>query len=66
MAVMVVFLFEFVDVKKQVRYAFIGAFLMIGVSISRMYLGGHSLDQVAQGLFLGISMSILYAHGGLK
>ncbi len=31
-----------------------------------MYLGAHSLDQVVQGLFLGVSLSILYAYGGLK
>ncbi len=31
-----------------------------------MYLGGHSLDQVIQGLFLGISLSLLFVHGGLK
>jgi hypothetical protein len=31
-----------------------------------MYLGGHSLDQVIQGLYLGISLSIIYSHGGLK
>ena len=39
---------------------------MLGVSESRMYLGGHSLDQVIQGLFLGISLSLLFVHGGLK
>jgi len=39
---------------------------MVVVSISRMYLGAHSLDQVVQGLFLGLSLSILYVHGGLK
>lgn len=39
---------------------------MVVVSVSRMYLGAHSLDQVVQGLFLGISLSILYVYGGLK
>ena len=54
------------DLKKQIRYLFLGLFLILGVSISRMYLGGHSLDQVIQGLFLGISLSLLFVHGGLK
>lgn len=61
-----VILFELVDRKKQIAYAFLGVFLMLGVSISRMYLGGHSLDQVIQGLLLGISISLLFVHGGLK
>lgn len=39
---------------------------MLAVCVSRMYLGGHSLDQVVQGTFLGISLSVLYVHGGLK
>lgn len=39
---------------------------MVGVSISRMYLGGHSLNQVTQGLYLGISLSSLYCYGGLQ
>ena len=39
---------------------------MVTVSVSRMYLGAHSLDQVVQGLFLGISLSILYVYGGIK
>lgn len=63
---MAVFIFEFLDRKKQLRYALLAAFLMVAVSISRMYLGAHSLDQVVQGLFLGLSLSILYVHGGLK
>ena len=59
-------MFELVDKKKQIKYGFLGVFLMLGVSVSRMYLGGHSLDQVIQGLFLGISLSLLFVHGGLK
>lgn len=61
-----VLMLEFIDTKKQKIFAFVGAFLMIAVSLSRMYLGGHSLDQVTQGLFLGVSMSILYVYGGIK
>ena len=59
-------MFELVDKKKQIKYGFLGVFLMLGVSVSRMYLGRHSLDQVIQGLFLGISLSLLFVHGGLK
>lgn len=65
-AVITLFIFEFLDKKKQIGYAFLAVFLMTAVSFSRMYLGGHSLDQVIQGLFLGLSLSILYVHGGLK
>ena len=61
-----VFLFEFVDTKKQKIYALVAVFFMLAVCTSRMYLGGHSLDQVMQGTFLGISLSILYVHGGIK
>jgi membrane-associated phospholipid phosphatase len=39
---------------------------MIAVSVSRLYLGAHSLDQVMQGLFMGTSLSILYTQAGLK
>jgi hypothetical protein len=39
---------------------------MGAVCASRMYLGGHSLDQVAQGLFLGLCLSVLYVYGGIK
>lgn len=31
-----------------------------------MYLGAHSLNQVVQGMFLGLCMSFLYLHGGLR
>jgi membrane-associated phospholipid phosphatase len=54
------------DKKRQKRYGFLAAFLMLAVSVSRLYLGAHSLDQVMQGLFMGTSISILYTQGGLK
>jgi len=60
-----VLLFQFVKQRSWI-YTFFAVFLMVGVSISRMYLGGHSLNQVIQGLFLGISLSCLYCFGGLK
>jgi membrane-associated phospholipid phosphatase len=55
-----------VDTKRQKKYGLLAAFLMIAVSMSRLYLGAHSLDQVVQGLFMGTSLSILYTQGGLK
>jgi len=40
--------------------------LIILVSMSRMYLGAHSLNQVIQGVFFGFAMVILYQFCGLK
>ena len=60
------FVLELIDTKHQKRYGFLVAFLPCVVSLSRMYLGHHSLDQVAYGLFIGLAMSMLYAHGGAR
>jgi membrane-associated phospholipid phosphatase len=60
-----VLLFELIK-KRSGFYTFLGIFLMVAVSVSRMYLGGHSLNQVIQGLYLGIALSSLYCYGGLK
>lgn len=60
------FLFEFVDTKKQIRYPLFAALMMILVSLSRMYLGAHSLDQVTHGLFIGVGLSLIYVEGGLR
>lgn len=60
-----VLLFQFIKERSAI-YTCLGVFLMVSVSLSRMYLGGHSLNQVIQGLYLGISLSSLYCYGGLQ
>jgi len=60
------FLFEFFETKKNIRYPIFAAIMMIMVSVSRMYLGAHSLDQVVHGLFIGIALSLVYVQGGLR
>lgn len=34
--------------------------------ISRMYLGGHSLDQVVFGFLVAIALGVMYEFGGLR
>ena len=36
------------------------------VMLSRLYLGGHSIDQLVLGFLVASSISIIYAYGGLK
>ena len=43
-----------------------GLITIILVMISRMYLGGHSLDQVVFGFIVAISLALIYGYGGGK
>jgi membrane-associated phospholipid phosphatase len=61
-----VILLDLVDKKRQKVWGVVAVLLMGAVSTSRLYLGGHSLDQVMLGLYMGIALSLLYSHGGLK
>lgn len=61
-----VILLDLVDRKRQKVWGVVAVLLMGAVSTSRLYLGGHSLDQVMLGLYMGIALSLLYSHGGLK
>lgn len=45
---------------------YISLLLIIFVPMSRMYLGAHSLNQVIQGVSLGLIMVCLFAFCGLR
>lgn len=51
---------------KTKKNLYIGIVVIIMVPLSRMYLGAHSLNQVLQGLFMGLTMVYLYKFSTLK
>lgn len=52
--------------KKNLSIILIGLVTVLLVMLSRMYLGGHSLDQVVFGFIVAISLGIMYEFGGLR
>jgi len=57
---------EYLGLGRRLEYLGAGVALMIFVPISRMYLGAHSLNQVMQGLSLGLAMVVFFKFCGLK
>jgi len=54
------FILDFYGVGKNYTNLLAAMLLIILVPISRIYLGAHSLNQVFYGLFMGLSLNILY------
>jgi membrane-associated phospholipid phosphatase len=44
----------------------VGFVTVVFIMVSRMYLGGHSLDQVLFGFIVAASIAIMYAYGGIR
>ena len=53
---------DFIGTGKKKMYLYIWFIVAIGVVISRMYLGAHSLDQVVFGSLMGLSFLIIYKY----
>jgi len=55
-----ILLSDFIGTGKKKFYLYLWFVVAIGVVISRMYLGAHSLDQVVYGSLIGMSYLIIY------
>jgi membrane-associated phospholipid phosphatase len=60
------FILEYFDTGKNRINLIISMFILFFVPLSRMYLGAHSLNQILQGLCLGLSFVYLYKFSSLK
>lgn len=63
--IFLIYLFHFKKDEK-LKLCFLGVPVILLVMISRMYLGGHSLDQVIFGFIVAVSLAVLYQYGGFK
>jgi membrane-associated phospholipid phosphatase len=60
-----IYLFHF-NKQKNMIVVVLGFGVIALVMISRMYLGGHSLDQVLFGFIVAACLSIIYEFGGIR
>jgi membrane-associated phospholipid phosphatase len=54
------FVIDFYGVGKKYLHLVVSLALLVLVPMSRMYLGAHSLNQVLEGLTLGLAINIIY------
>ena len=57
-----ILLSDFFGTGKKRVYLLIWVIIAVGVVISRMYLGAHSLDQVIYGSLIGMSYLLIYKY----
>lgn len=53
---------DFVGTGRSRVYLYVWFFMAVGVVISRMYLGAHSLDQVVYGTLIGLAFLVIYKY----